>query len=149
MACRGRASLTRYTDRAEVNGYTEIWGDEWIWFLRINDTELTGASVKFTAKTNLEDPDAVAELALTSAASGGITVEPTSTATRLDAKILIPKTLTEAIILPDVCTDGMKTALYFDVQIVRSTPVNAPSVQTYFRREHAKFYVLKDVTNVS
>ena len=154
MTCgigRGRAKLRRALNRADVNGCTEIVGDEWLWHFSIIDTELANATIKFTAKYCVDDPDASAPVALAgdssvkadTKSSGAIVVYTSSSDGRMDGVISVPPAVTSAI---DVA-EGAKTTLYFDMQVSRATFTNSPEVQTYFRDMNAKFYVMKDITN--
>lgn len=144
---RGRATLKRVKNRQDVNGCTEITGDEWWWMLKIKDTELTNATLTFTAKYCWDDSvpaitytgDASAP---SSAISTGITVLPTSNAGQLDAYVVIAKDITRAI---DVGDSG-RVGLCFDVQINRTVHLNSPEVETYFRRENSRFNVMGDIT---
>lgn len=146
---RGRATLRRVKDRKDVHGCTEITGDEWWWMLKIKDTELTNATLTFTAKYCWDD--AVPAITYTgnaaspsSSPSVGITVLPTSNAGQLDAYLVVDKNITRAI---DVGESG-KVSLVFDVQLNRAVHLTSPEVETYFRRETGKFYVIGDVTQV-
>lgn len=149
MTCvsRGRATLQRVKNRQDVNGCTEITGDEWWWVLKIKDTELTNATVTFTAKYCWDD--SVAAISYTGDASSpsatvaaGITVLPTSNAGQIDAYVVVDKALTSAI---DVSESG-RVSLCFDVQINRTVHLNSPEVETYFRRENSRFNVMGDIT---
>lgn len=147
---RGRAKIWRSLDRVPLAGATEVVGDEWIWLFSIIDTELAGATIKFTAKYCLEDPDASAPIAVAGDAAvtadaklqDAIVIYPSSNAGRIDGVISISPTKSAAI---DVM-EG-KASLWFDLQITRTTYANSPQVQTYFRTENAKFSVIKDVTS--
>ncbi len=144
---RGRATLQRVKNRQDVHGCTEITGDEWWWMLKIKDTELTNASLTFTAKYCWDDAVPVitytGSAATPSATTGtGITVLPTSNLSQIDAYLVIDKNLTSSV---DVGDSG-KVGLVFDVQLTRSIHLNSPEVETYFRREQAKFYVMGDIT---
>lgn len=144
---RGRAILKRYKNRLDVHGCTEITGDEWMWMLKLKDTELTNALVTFTAKYCWDDSlPAITYTGDASAASAtiatGITVMPTSNAGNLDAVILIPKDVTRTI---DVGDCG-KVSLLYDVQLTRTVHLFSPEVETYFRREQARFHVMGDIT---
>jgi len=147
---RGRAKIWRSLDRAPLAGATEVVGDEWIWLFSIVDTELTDATLKFTAKYCLEDPDASAPIAVAGDAAvkadaklqDAIVIYPTSNEGRIDGVISISPTKTAAI---DVMETG-KASLWFDLQLTRTTYANSPQVQTYFRSENARFHAMKDVT---
>lgn len=144
---RGRATLKRVKNRQDVNGCTEITGDEWCWMLKIKDTELTNAILTFTAKYLWDD--SVPAITYTGDASApsstistGITVLPTSNAGQLDAYVVIPKDVTRGV---DVGDSG-KVSLCFDVQVNRTVHLNSPETETYFLRENSRFNVIGDIT---
>lgn len=144
---RGRATLKRAKNRQDVNGCTEITGDEWWWLLKIKDLELTNCLVKFTAKYCWDDPLPVISYTGDAASptltvGTGITVLPTSNLGQLDAYVVVDKNTTSAI---DVSESG-KVCLWFDVQITRTSHLNSPEVETYFRRENSRFYVMGDIS---
>lgn len=144
---RDRATLKRVKNRQDVNGCTEIRGDEWCWMLKIKDAELTNATLIFTAKYSWDDSVPAITYTgdasiLSSIISPGITVSPTSNAGQLDAYVVIAKDITRGI---DVGDSG-KVSLCFDVQINRTTHLNSPEVETYFRRENSQFNVIGDIT---
>ena len=144
---RGRATLKRVKNRQDVHGCTEITGDEWWWMLKIKDTELTNALVTFTAKYCWDDSQPLITYTgdasqPTNTIAVGITVLPTSNAGQLDAYIVIAKDITRTV---DVGDSG-KVSLVYDVQLNRTVHLNSPEVETFFRRENARFNVMGDIT---
>lgn len=149
MACRHPATLRVLGTRYDLNGYHHVRGDEFRWLLRIIDAELTNCELTFTAKSDLKDPDSMAEIQVSSV-SNGITVN-SNTGNELDATIVIPSQMTESI---DFCEEFVTMVnqrrvypLHYDVQLVRNgTPVNSPKVQTFFRQQNHRFYLIEDAT---
>ena len=144
MTCsHERATLVDYRTKKPIAGSTQVQGDDWVWLFRITDTELTGASLIFTAKSCIEDPDP-GEIQLSSSVATEIQIFTGATASRMDAVIRVPSVLTENINIP---LEMASIALLFDVQLMRSgTPVMAPKRETFFRHSNSKFVVIKDVT---
>lgn len=150
-----RAYLRRWDNNVDVNGITEVAGDEWWWLLTIFGTELTGATLKFTAKCSIDDPDTSAKIAL-SGNSGvlvpstgiapGISCLDTSSDSRIDAMIVIPAATTRNIV-PFTSADCEKMTLIYDVELTRITHLTSPEIQTYFRPQNHRFHVTKGVTN--
>lgn len=138
-----RAILVDYRTKKPIASSTQVQGDDWMWWLQISDTELAGASLIFTAKVCIEDPDP-GDIQLSSSVSTEIEILGSSTATRLYAIVRVPSELTENINIPP---DVASINLVFDVQLMRAgTPVTAPKKETFFRHNNSKFTVIKDVT---
>lgn len=141
-----RATLVDYRTKRPIANSTQVQGDDWVWLLRITDTELTGASLIFTAKSCIEDPDP-GEIQLSSSVTTEIEILTGATANRMDAIIRVPSTLTENINIP---MEMASINLLFDVQLMRAgTPVRAPKRETFFRHNNSKFTVIKDVTKAT
>lgn len=144
-AAKGRAQLVNSATREPVHGSTMVANDDWLLALSITDVELTGAKIYFTAKTCVDNPDAMTgDFKLSSDEPTEILVSANNgNPNRLDATIRVPYTAT-AIAFPP---DAMSVTYWFDVQIVRAgTPTNAPKRQTYFRGENCYFKVTRDIT---
>lgn len=141
---KDRAQLINYATREPVQGSTQVANDDWLWQLTIVDVELLTASVIFTAKICIDDPDTLpGVIQLKSSVTTEIEILESSTANRLDALLKIPTTKT-AIAFP---IGMMKVKYSFDVQLTRSgTPTSSPKRQTYFRQSDASFYVTRDIT---
>lgn len=147
-----RALLTQAGTRTPVHGSTLVRGDELRFNLRIVDTELANCSLRFTAKSNEDDLDDLAEIAKSSESGGGITIT-TNTGNVLNALIVVPSDDTSSLELPvDPVTGKYKPCkLSYDVQLTRNgTPTNSAKVQTFFRNENAGlgsfFYLMGDIT---
>jgi hypothetical protein len=138
-----RALITQAGTRNSLHGATLVRGDELRFSLRIVDTELTGCSLRFTAKSQEDDLDDLAEIAKSSESGGGITIT-TNTGNVLNALIVVPSVDTSPLEIP---SNNYK--LFYDVQLVRANPTNSAKVQTFFRHEKSFFYLMGDITQAN
>jgi hypothetical protein len=120
-------------------------GDTPSFSIKIRGTSLTGATLRFTAKTCVDDPDSIAEIKKTSATSGGIVVDSVnSTADLLLATMKWSKIDTETIdIVPTPDGKPGKVRLNYDLQMVTST---GDILTVEGAKEDAHFWLVGDIT---
>lgn len=145
MSCNRKSAITLAGSREPLNGSMQTRGDTPSFSIKIRGTSLTGASLRFTAKTCVDDPDSIAEIKKTSGTGGGIVIDAdNSTADLLLATMKWSKLDTQTIdIVPTPDGKPGKVKLNYDLQMVTSggdvLTVEGP-------KEDAHFWLLGDIT---
>lgn len=125
MSCPPPPVITLAGSRLPLENSVQKQGDTPSFAIKFRGTGLTGASLRFTAKTCVDDPDSVAEIKKTSASSGGIVIDTTnSTDGLLLATMSWLSTDTSTIdIPPDTQGRPGKIRLSYDLQLVVGSKV--------------------------
>lgn len=145
MSCDRKHAITLAGSREPLSGSMQTRGDTPVFAIKVRYSGLTGATVRFTAKTCVDDPDSMAEIKKTSGTGGGIVIDTVnSTADLLLATMTWAINDTATIdIPPSPDRKAGKIRLNYDLQVVTSTGV---VITIEGAKEDAHFWLVGDVT---
>lgn len=144
MSCDRKHAITVSGGREPLMGSTQNRGDTPTFAIKVRYNGLTGASLRFTAKTCVDDPDSMAEIKKTSGTGGGIVIDTTnSTENLLLASMKWAVTDTSTIDIPP--SGGMpgRIRLNYDLQVVTS---GGDVITVEGAQDDAHFWLVGDVT---